>query len=45
MHFTYLGRVERGVQGVRLETIVKIAYGFQLDPAVLITGIQPDQAQ
>ncbi|WP_024794995.1 helix-turn-helix domain-containing protein [Tomitella biformata] len=42
VHFTYLGRAERGVQGVRLETIVKIAYGFQIDPAVLITGIQPD---
>lgn len=39
IHWTQLGKVERGQRSLRLETIVKIAYGLEIDPAQLVGGL------
>jgi len=44
IHWTQLGKVERGQRSLRLETIVKIAAGLELDPAALVRGLPPPQA-
>jgi len=36
IHWTQLGKVERGQRSLRLETIVKIAAGLQIDPGKLV---------
>jgi transcriptional regulator with XRE-family HTH domain len=41
IHWTQLGKVERGQRSLRLETIVKIAGGLDVDPGKLVTGL-PD---
>jgi transcriptional regulator with XRE-family HTH domain len=37
----YLSDVERGLRNVGLENIVRIAYGLDVDPAVLVSGLEP----
>ena len=39
IHWTQLGKVERGQRSLRLETIVKIADGLDVDPGVLVKGL------
>lgn len=39
IHWTQLGKVERGQRSLRLETIVKIADGLGIDPGDLVTGL------
>lgn len=39
IHWTQLGKVERGQRSLRLETIVKIADGLDVDPGVLVSGL------
>jgi transcriptional regulator with XRE-family HTH domain len=39
MHFTFIGRVERGATSVTLRSIVKIARGLGCKVADLMTGI------
>ena len=39
IHWTQLGKVERGQRSLRLETIVKIAAGLEVDPGKLVTGL------
>lgn len=39
IHWTQLGKVERGQRSLRLETIVKIAAGLDVDPAKLVAGL------
>lgn len=39
IHWTQLGKVERGQRSLRLETIVKIADGLDVDPGVLVNGL------
>jgi|HubBroStandDraft_6_1064221.scaffolds.fasta_scaffold08288_7 DNA-binding XRE family transcriptional regulator len=41
VHWTYLGRAERGVLSPSLSNILKIADGLQVDPAVLVKGLKP----
>lgn len=41
IHWTQLGKVERGQRSLRLETIVKIAAGLEIDPGKLVAGL-PD---
>lgn len=41
IHWTQLGKVERGQRSLRLETIVKIAAGLEVDPGKLVAGL-PD---
>lgn len=41
IHWTQLGKVERGQRSLRLETIVKIANGLEVDPGKLVAGL-PD---
>jgi len=36
IHWTQLGKVERGQRSLRLETIVKIADGLSIDPGELV---------
>lgn len=43
IHWTQLGKVERGQRSLRLETIVKIAAGLDVDPGKLVAGLpEPD---
>ncbi|MGV0993782.1 MAG: helix-turn-helix domain-containing protein [Mycobacterium sp.] len=39
IHWTQLGKVERGQRSLRLETIVKIAGGLEIDPGSLVLGL------
>ena len=39
IHWTQLGKVERGQRSLRLETIIKIADGLAIDPGVLVGGL------
>jgi transcriptional regulator with XRE-family HTH domain len=39
IHWTQLGKVERGQRSLRLETIVKIADGLGVDPGELVSGL------
>jgi transcriptional regulator with XRE-family HTH domain len=39
IHWTQLGKVERGQRSLRLETIVKIAGGLDVDPGELVHGL------
>lgn len=45
MHWSAYSRLERGQRSVRLETILKIAEGLDIDPGDLIRGLKaPDAA-
>lgn len=39
IHWTQLGKVERGQRSLRLETIVKIAAGLDSDSGKLVSGL------
>jgi transcriptional regulator with XRE-family HTH domain len=39
IHWTQLGKVERGQRSLRLETIVKIAAGLEIEPGKLVNGL------
>lgn len=39
IHWTQLGKVERGQRSLRLETIVKIGRGLEVDPGSLVSGL------
>lgn len=39
IHWTQLGKVERGQRSLRLETILKIAAGLEIDAGALVTGL------
>ncbi len=45
IHWTQLGKVERGQRSLRLETIVKIAAGLDIDPGQLVTGLPAPDPQ
>lgn len=39
IHWTQLGKVERGQRSLRLETIVRIANGLDIDAGDLVSGL------
>ena len=39
IHWTQLGKVERGQRSLRLETILKIAAGLEIEPGNLVNGL------
>lgn len=39
IHWTQLGKVERGQRSLRLETILKIAAGLEVEPGKLVNGL------
>lgn len=39
IHWTQLGKVERGQRSLRLETIVRIADGLAIDAGTLVSGL------
>ena len=39
IHWSALGKIERGQRSLRLETILKIAAGLEIDPGDLIKGL------
>lgn len=43
IHWTQLGKVERGQRSLRLETIVKIADGLDVDAGDLVGGLPVPQ--
>lgn len=44
IHWTQLGKVERGQRSLRLETIIKIASGLNIDAGQLISGLPVAEA-
>lgn len=44
IHWTQLGKVERGQRSLRLETIVKIAAGLEIDPGELVSELPMRQS-
>ena len=44
IHWTQLGKVERGQRSLRLETIVKIAAGLEIEPGKLVNGLPAPNA-
>lgn len=42
LHFTNLGRIERGQANPSLHTIVRIAAALNLDPGALLEGMTSD---
>src|ERR1700712_1908015 len=40
VHWTFVGQVERGTRNLSLHNIIKLAGGLDIDPAVLVKGIQ-----
>lgn len=42
IHRTYAGHVERGTVTPTLDTIVRLAAALNINPAVLVDGLQPD---
>ena len=42
MHFSFVSSIERGQRNVTLTSILKIAQGLGVDPAVLIKGLRVD---
>ncbi|MDG4668647.1 helix-turn-helix transcriptional regulator [Mycobacterium sp. 236(2023)] len=44
IHWTQLGKVERGQRSLRLETIVKIASGLDIDAGKLVSGLPVAEA-
>lgn len=41
IHWSALGKIERGQRSLRLETIVKIAIGLDIDAGELVSGLPP----
>lgn len=39
IHWSQLGKIERGQRSLRLETILKIASGLDIDAGALISGL------
>ena len=39
LHWSALGKIERGQRSLRLETILKIAAGLDIDAGALVTGL------
>ncbi len=39
IHWTQLGKVERGQRSLRLETIIRIADGLSIDAGLLVSGL------
>lgn len=39
VHWTQLGKVERGQRSLRLETIVRIARGLDIDAGILVSEL------
>lgn len=41
LHFTYLSQIERGERNPSLVNILRLAKSLEIDPAALVTGIEP----
>lgn len=41
LHFTYLSQIERGERNPSLVNILRLAKSLEIDPATLVTGIEP----
>lgn len=42
LHFTFVSSVERGERNLSLKSLVLLAAGLGVSPAVLVDGLKPD---
>ena len=42
LHWSYIGRVERGQNNLTLQSIVRLAAVLKVDPGELVAGLAPD---
>ncbi|MHB8243120.1 MAG: helix-turn-helix domain-containing protein [Solirubrobacteraceae bacterium] len=45
IHWTFLGQVERGQRNLNLHNLLKLARGLGVDPAELVQGLEPPDAE
>jgi transcriptional regulator with XRE-family HTH domain len=45
VHWTFLGQVERGRRNISLHNLLKLAAGLGVDPAELVQGLMPPDAE
>jgi transcriptional regulator with XRE-family HTH domain len=41
IHWSYIGRVERGENNLALTNLLRIAHALDIDPAQLVSGLKP----
>lgn len=41
LHWSFVSHVERGSRNLSLRSLLKISHGLQVDPAVLVAGLEP----
>lgn len=39
VHWTFLGQVERGQRSIRLDNLLKVAAGLEIEPGELVNGL------
>jgi transcriptional regulator with XRE-family HTH domain len=44
IHWSYIGRVERGENNLALTNLLKIAAALEIDPGDLVRGLKPPKA-
>lgn len=40
IHFTFVSSIERGERNISVSTLLRMAEGLDVDPAVLVTGLR-----
>lgn len=45
LHFTFVSSVERGERNLSLESLLRLAYGLEIDPADLVSGLKPQMPE
>lgn len=45
LHFTFVSEVERGERNLSLSSLLRLAEGLEMNPAVLVDGLRWDQSE
>ncbi|MFF0145528.1 MULTISPECIES: helix-turn-helix domain-containing protein [Amycolatopsis] len=44
LHWTFVSQAERGLRNISLHNLLKLSAGLQVDPARLVTGLEPPES-